>query len=616
MRGLVMTVLTLVLAVPVKAQLSPGKLAKPHQSLEGTTQCLKCHQVSRREAMDRTCLACHREIGRLLQEKRGLHSREGSTRCSSCHPDHAGEDFALIPWTRDSIERFQHRRAGWILDGAHERTKCADCHAEKYLQPSSTALAPGARTEPWTGLDRACATCHDDVHRGRVSRACTDCHTTAKWDPAPRFNHDSTKYPLTGRHDSVACTGCHPVARSPDQGIDPAFPALKFGQCSACHSDPHQGRLGAQCADCHVTTGFGDRGPKGFNHARTRYPLEGRHAGVECEQCHGRRTERPRPVYASCAACHADPHAGAATVAGKPVDCAVCHDERGFDRSNWTAARHRTTRYPLEGRHQTVACGQCHRRERAPQNGPAAVVMRPPFRRCADCHADAHTGETRKVASGECSACHTTGGWEHSRLQPAEHERLGMALTERHAAAACRDCHTPQNGKVVFPLGGRDCASCHADPHEPRYPACADCHVARGFVPSTVDSVAHSAWRLPLTGAHLAVPCAGCHGGFDRPRSGSALAAKTKPAPLKLSLPDPSCEACHQDPHAGQFVAAARQVCGSCHGTQGFRPADRFDHNRDAGFRLDRGHTAVPCGSCHPRGRYRGTPTRCEECHR
>jgi hypothetical protein len=56
-----------------------------------------------------------------------------------------------------------------------------------------------------------------------------------------------------------------------------------------------------------------------------------------------------------------------------------------------------------------------------------------------------------------------------------------MALTERHAAAACRLPFTAEQ-QAVFTLGSRDCAAA-ADPHEPRYPACSDCHTARGFAP-------------------------------------------------------------------------------------------------------------------------------------
>jgi hypothetical protein len=53
-----------------------------------------------------------------------------------------------------------------------------------------------------------------------------------------------------------------------------------------------------------------------------------------------------------------------------------------------------------------------------------------------------------------------------------------------------------------------------------------------------------------------------------------------------------------------------------------FRPAERFDHDKDTRFPLAPAHTNVPCGSCHvtPARKsdpviYRGTVVRCEQCH-
>jgi len=56
-----------------------------------------------------------------------------------------------------------------------------------------------------------------------------------------------------------------------------------------------------------------------------------------------------------------------------------------------------------------------------------------------------------------------------------------------------------------------------------------------------------------------------------------------------------------------------------------FRPARRFDHNRDAAFSLKGAHANVPCARCHrsvagPSGKpvviYRPVPTACEACHK
>jgi len=61
-----------------------------------------------------------------------------------------------------------------------------------------------------------------------------------------------------------------------------------------------------------------------------------------------------------------------------------------------------------------------------------------------------------------------------------------------------------------------------------------------------------------------------------------------------------------------------------CHGTDVFRPATHFDHNRDATFALKGAHENVPCDRCHistrrPDGTtvviYRPVSGKCEACH-
>ena len=113
-----------------------------------------------------------------------------------------------------------------------------------------------------------------------------------------------------------------------------------------------------------------------FDHARTKYPLTGKHAAVSCAACH-KDFSTPalkKPAFATCASCHADAHKGTATLAGKPVDCASCHTVNGYVPSTYTVANHATAKYPLEGKHATVACGDCHtrsavRRRRWPSSG-------------------------------------------------------------------------------------------------------------------------------------------------------------------------------------------------------------------------------------------------------
>jgi hypothetical protein len=84
------------------AQISPGPLARAHQSLSGDTNCTKCHEVSTRAPSFR-CLECHREIAAELQQNSGLHAtypRSGpqGASCVKCHSDHNGVNFQMIHW--------------------------------------------------------------------------------------------------------------------------------------------------------------------------------------------------------------------------------------------------------------------------------------------------------------------------------------------------------------------------------------------------------------------------------------------------------------------------------------------------------------------------------------
>jgi hypothetical protein len=565
--------------------------------------------VGRKDAMDGACLECHREIGWLRTERRGLHGREVTGRCASCHPDHAGTDFSVVSWTPDSLSRFDHRRAGYQLDGAHQDLKCDQCHTQANRVGRAARLAPaGAKPTWWIGLEPSCASCHEDVHRGRIKAACTDCHTTAAWAPATRFDHSRTDYPLTGRHQDLACRKCHAAkATAPRPGmseLEPAFAPLRFPECSSCHQDPHQGRLGTACSDCHVTASFAQRKSGAFDHGRTRYPLEGRHAGVACAACHGAGSHRRNPAFASCASCHRDAHDSSATVPARVRDCAACHTLAGFKPSSFDTTRHR------QGR-------------------------------CADCHLESHGQQLAGLAGvATCGSCHVLTGWLASTYTGERHRLAGFALEGRHAAASCGACHSAQRADlppfpvtdslgpagVRFKLGRTGCASCHADPHRGQYQdRCASCHDARAFRPSTLGPAGHAEYGFALDGAHRAVACAACHAGLDSRTGGAFLVAAAKqPMPLALTTDKKTCAACHQSPHGDQFRAREGGRCDLCHGQDGFIPADRFDHDRDAAFSLQGAHRTVPCARCHStepaegapaRVRYRPVPVACERCH-
>lgn len=668
-RALVIVLVGLVvLGVPsrARAQISPGPLARAHASLEGAGNCIQCHGL-KKEPMTQRCLACHKEVGWLAVRDRGLHARErtGEKReCASCHPDHAGADFALIDWGKGGQSGFDHARTGWALEGKHERAKCAACHATKYRTSPAAALSPRKAGAGWMGLETGCVSCHqaDDVHKSALGEACARCHDAADWRKAPRFDHARSSYPLTGKHERVECDKCHKAAQlglkpRADGRVIGLFKPLRSAECSACHADPHRGRLGAKCSNCHETRDFTAINRVDFDHAVTRYALTGKHRAVKCEACHGPNLARKTPAFASCADCHGDAHAGGAMTAGKLTDCAACHRVEGFAPSTFTAARHATLAFPLRGKHAAARCASCHVPRdsmvvRAAARVSARVVpLHPAATACSDCHADAHPGElSRSTTGGVCTACHTESGWSPSTFGSAQHATLQLPLDGAHATVACAACHPATPARAAAPrgrvpsatvqlrAGSGACEACHVDPHIGRYSAgganplrdgCRACHDTRRFTPAALDAKRHATLGFPLDGSHRAVPCRDCHRELDRlPASRTLRTMSPSAATLRFDAPRrTACAACHEDPHGGQFATRrGGGACETCHDAARWTGAARFSHERDASFPLAGAHQRVPCVACHVRAtqsggarvrvQYRPLPTTCEGCHK
>ncbi len=553
------------------AQVSPGPLAAPHATLDGGTQCFKCHeQGAGRPGMDRRCLACHTEIATLRTAKRGAHARHAADACASCHPDHGGRDFALIAWPKGKPEAFDHAEAGWALQGRHAAIACRDCHQPRFQKGAvASQLQVKDHARSWLALETACASCHTDVHQGGLGKDCASCHNATDWHQVVRFDHARTGWALTGAHGKAACATCH-ATPTINAGLDargvrkPLWKPVPHQDCVACHKDPHAGRFTGACARCHTTDAWTRVDSKGFDHEQTRYPLRGRHAAVKCESCHDPRRGGKHPRFAACADCHSDAHAGQATVAGQPRDCATCHDVKGFAVSTWPVAEHQRTRYALDGAHAAAACAGCHvrvpeRSSEAAALGTARVRMRPKHAQCGDCHADPHAGR--------------------------------------------------------FSAGG-------ARPHQA---GCLACHSMAAFAPSTYDGRAHADCVFPLEGAHMATPCQRCHAELDKPRGRSSLLGSSSLRALPFDAPARACADCHEDAHDGQFAGRRdKGACESCHGFASFAPATRFDHDRDAAFKLEGAHAHTPCAACHRTARdkkgvervvWRPTPKDCESCH-
>lgn len=624
--GLAMQMFLLCLSSQGRAQVSPGPLARAHQSLSGPTNCTKCHAVSARSP-EFNCLECHREIAAEISEHRGLHATypqsgpRGSS-CVKCHSDHNGADFALIHW-QPTAAGFDHSKTGYVLDGKHASVGCRSCHTAQHIAPEFRSLLSGKDlNHTWLGLSTRCGTCHNDPHQGRLGADCARCHSTTGWKPARfdtrNFDHSKTPFPLTGKHRDTACEKCH----TPDSSGQPRWSGVAFAACSNCHSDPHKGQFKQGCDSCHSTASWQrSRFQNTFDHSKTAFPLLGKHLTVACVDCHkGGDFKTPIP-HAACADCHKpDPHNGQFAHRADGGRCESCHTVQAWSPSTFTVVLHAKTGFPLTAPHDRVKCASCH----VPAGTQTLFKIK--FALCVDCHKDPHGGQFAGAPwNNHCERCHTGLTFKMNTMTLALHQKTRFPLTGGHVAVACDDCHKPLPGSQVaaYHFEHLQCTTCHEDVHHGQFAArmaaigasgkpagCEACHSTNGW--SDLSRFDHASTHFALLGAHRAVACIDCH---------KPPAMETTLLHVQFSAASSLCVECHENPHADQF-GVRKNNCATCHNTEKWRPS-LFDHEKTA-FSLRGGHQNVACSACHVNKRmvggtlvlfYKPTPTACEACH-
>jgi len=398
---------------------------------------------------------------------------------------------------------------------------CSNCH-ESFSRSSQARL---------------CLDCHKEINADRVARAgfhgrnqraatlqCNQCHTDHKGRGADirqldrqTFDHSQTNFKLIAAHISVPCNGCH--AENVRFRKAPSV-------CFECHKkvDPHQGRLGEQCDNCHTSTKW--RETKAFDHGKTKFPLQGAHKDVACATCHAGELYRDLP--STCVSCHRLQDVHADRYGAK---CETCHDQ-----SKWKPAHfnHDKTKFPLRGGHAAVKCDTCH---------TGSLYRDRLATACVSCHRkeDPHKGKLGE----RCERCHGDADWRKNLT--FDHELTRFPLIGLHAPVACEECHrTP-----VYKDTPTACEKCHKDFHQGRLGSgCGSCHNPNGWARWRFDHARQT--KFPLTGAHEKIVCEACH--------------KTKSSSLKLAT---NCIGCHMsaDVHRGAFG----QDCERCHVATGWR---------------------------------------------
>jgi len=611
-------------AGPARAQLlSPGPLTSAHARLEGIRNCDNCHQLRQRGIDPSKCLSCHTPIRDRIARRTGLHARVARD-CATCHRDHAGRNFDPV---RFDPRSFDHSRTGFALVGQHRRTGCRNCHRPDLIADAAVRrfVSPaGHLDDTFLGLPQACGSCHrtDSPHGGAFQgRDCDACHSPEGWEGAEAtFNHAATGFALTGPHARVACTNCH--------GEGGRFTGLS-SSCRTCHADdsPHGTQFrGRDCDACHAPAAWS--GAPRFEHSRTDFPLVGAHAHVTCASCHpgsGARRQFEGVAHGTCATCHDDPHDG--SFGG---DCQTCHTPTGWGQMARTFDASRInheelTGFALVGAHGSLDCASCHGDPSRPRDGIAMTFVRtdgafpaPAHETCQSCHADPHDGIFSDNPGGsECASCHGQETFTVSAFDLTRHQaETRFPLTGAHVATPCTACHRSRDDGPPDFAPSTACATCHTDgnPHGDTFAEadgttnCGTCHATEGWAGGLFD---HSTTRFPLTGAHTAVDCEGCHARETGPDG--------RPVRRFAGL-DTACATCHADtsPHRDQFDGRA---CDTCHDTAAFTLAG-FDHTRTR-FPLDGAHAAVACASCHRTEedaagsfvRFRPLGTACADCH-
>jgi len=524
MKRFLVFVVFAVLVTNGSAQISPGKLSKPHTTLEGMENCTKCHTLGGGPE-NKKCLGCHKEITEAVNAGSGYHfyvTKKQSKDCAECHMEHNGSNFKLIYWP-SGMEKFDHIEAGYKLLGKHENQKCRQCHQPKNIKTDLKSLNTKIDLKnTFLGLDTPCLSCHANEHQGQLPTDCVQCHRFNGWKPAAKFTHEMAKFKLTGKHKTVDCAKCHKPVFDESRNQKKArvytkFTGLKFRNCSACHTDIHRGQFGVNCTKCHSAGGWQRISQGAFNHSLTQFPLRGLHKQVACEKCHRGGDMKRKLRFANCTDCHRDAHFGQLADRKDSGRCESCHTVFGFVPAKFDVAEHGKTDFPLTGAHLAIPCIACHSEGKFAQ-GARGRMFDFAETTCKSCHEDVHKGQfAAQIRLGGCETCHQTSDWSDTKF---DHSTSRFLLVGKHRQVQCRQCHKTidagtSSERILFKPIKTACRTCHKDPHVGQFKlikpkkTCDKCHTPSAWESLTFDHNRDALFHL--NGAHEKVPCAACH---------------------------------------------------------------------------------------------------------
>ena len=440
-----------------------------------------------------------------------------------------------------------------------------------------------------------------DQRRGPViphdsfPRDCSLCHAGGAWTRIREdfaFDHaKETGTELKGAHARAECLRCHN-----DRGPVELF---SVRGCVGCHEDVHRGKQGNECASCHSERNW-TIGDALALHERTRFPLFGVHAAVECWRCHpGAQVANFDRASTQCESCHQAELARATSpdhaLAGWTRECQHCHSTAG-----WSSAEFNHSWWPLSGAHAAppLDCSACHGNSGTYVGTPAACVG------CHQAEYDATTTPSHAAAHfpTTCQVCHGSSHWQPASFS---HSGVGFPLTGAHAPLECAACHSdygitlptacagchqaqydattdPDHGALALPT---DCTLCHTTAphwtpvhmnHTGLSTNCQECHLPDYAATTSPD---HEAQGFP-------VECNTCH-----TSTSSWHTTNWHHNQFPSHHAGSTCNECHTTP---QVYTAFSCISGGCHGQSGTN-----SHHDDVN---NYHYESNACYDCHPSG--------------
>jgi hypothetical protein len=302
----------------------------------------------------------------------------------------------------------------------------------------------------------------ESPHGSDFKVSCSTCHSSMGWqlDTAIySFDHNSTKFALTGQHTAAGCRQCHTTL---------VFTEAK-SECNDCHTDVHQATTGLDCARCHTPNSWLVSNITGI-HQTSRFPLLGAHRTADCTDCHKSETlVRFDVPGVNCIDCHRENYMATTnpnhSASGFSEDCSSCHPINSFV---WTGAGFNHVFFPLTQGHSGLTCSACHT--------PGTYTGLNPD--CVACHLADYNNTTNPNHQSmgfptSCNTCHSLQpGWKPASYTQHDSQYFPIySGNHRGTWDSCTECHTNPDNYTQF-----DCIRCHTDAHRDENYTNAECY--------------------------------------------------------------------------------------------------------------------------------------------